>query len=268
MGVRLDAVQGDVTMTVDGPTRSVQGVTMTLNPGDEGLSADLLADGIREPITTQAYQERLRELPGPVTVVDVGANIGYYALMPLAVRPDATVLAIEPDPESVAYLRQNIAQNGYGDRATVVECGVSPETGTKTLHRFTKRNANSMAPSKKELYHSVYVDDIEVPVRPLDDIVTDPAEVDVIRMDVEGYDYEVLESGSGILAAVGECLIAAEFHPRLHTDEQNANLRALLKRRPTKVLSAAENRTPLDIGSIGGIFEYIAPEVILRWGGE
>lgn len=257
-------------MTADGPTRNVQGITLTLNPEDDGLSDDLLANGIREPITTRAYQERLRELPGPVTVLDVGANIGYYALMPLAVRTDAEVVAIEPDPESVAYLRRNIDQNGYGDRATVVESGVGPTEGTKTLHRFTRRNANSMAPAKKELYGEAYIGDIEVPMRPLDDIVTgvglDPAEVDVIRMDVEGYDYEVLESGSRILEAVEECLIAAEFHPRLHTDEQNANLRALLERRPTEILSAAENRTPLDIDSIDGIFEYIAPEVILRWG--
>ncbi len=62
------------------------------------------------------YDEIFREgcyddigLPARSLVIDVGANIGMFALFVKLRYPDAEVLAFEPAPESAAVLRQNIS---------------------------------------------------------------------------------------------------------------------------------------------------------------
>src|SRR3989338_3697422 len=58
--------------------KNVQGNGMYLDLKDEGISKDLILDGIREPESTREIAKILKT--GNV-VVEAGANIGYYALM-------------------------------------------------------------------------------------------------------------------------------------------------------------------------------------------
>ena len=46
------------------------------------------------------------------TVVDVGANLGYYAMLAAVVNPAATVVAFEPSPAAYHYLLKNLDANG------------------------------------------------------------------------------------------------------------------------------------------------------------
>jgi len=63
---------------------------------------------------------------GPVTLLDVGANVGDSALSVLG-RVDARVLAVEGDPEYLEYLRLNC---GADERVTIVEALLSTEDGS------------------------------------------------------------------------------------------------------------------------------------------
>lgn len=62
--------------------------------------------------------------------VDVGAHIGSVTIAVLLDNPDATAICVEPIPENVAVLRENLALNGLTDRAEVIEGAV----GTDTVH--------------------------------------------------------------------------------------------------------------------------------------
>ena len=62
------------------------------------------------------------------TILDVGANIGLYAIRFAKRFPAAHVYAFEPMPISHAYLQRNVAANGVGDRVTSFNYGLS-ETG-------------------------------------------------------------------------------------------------------------------------------------------
>jgi FkbM family methyltransferase len=69
-----------------------------------------------------------------MTVVDIGANIGYYSL--IAAEPigtDGKVYAFEPDPDNYALLVRNVELNGYRNVETV-EKAVSSESGFVTLY--------------------------------------------------------------------------------------------------------------------------------------
>jgi FkbM family methyltransferase len=54
-------------------------------------------------------------------VVDVGAHVGLFALRALSMLPHSRLLAIEPARRTCALLRANLAANGMGARATVVQ---------------------------------------------------------------------------------------------------------------------------------------------------
>ena len=87
-------------------TRYVQGSKMQLHLDDGGISADLALDGIREPLSTKTVHEEVRE---GYTVVDIGANIGYYALMESGLAgKKGKVYAIEPSQNNFSNLVKNI----------------------------------------------------------------------------------------------------------------------------------------------------------------
>jgi len=62
--------------------------------------------------------------------VDVGAHVGAVTIAVLLDNPDATAVCVEPIPENVAVLRENLALNGLTDRAEVIEGAV----GTSVVH--------------------------------------------------------------------------------------------------------------------------------------
>jgi len=89
---------------------------------------DFLMNRVKEDATTEFVKSFLR--PG-MTLVDVGANVGYFTL--LAASLGASVVACEPTPAVVKRLQENIALGGF-DRVTVVNAAVADKRGT--LHFY------------------------------------------------------------------------------------------------------------------------------------
>jgi len=72
----------------------------------------------------------LNDLPNLRFILDCGANVGYASVYLLNHHDQARVIAIEPDPETVAVLRRNLAP--YGSLAQVIHAGVwSHATGLR-----------------------------------------------------------------------------------------------------------------------------------------
>lgn len=67
-------------------------------------------------------------------VVDVGANIGLFSLWAHRQARDVRVVAIEPNPETLPYLRLNLASAGVD--AQVLPVAVTEKPGTATLTSF------------------------------------------------------------------------------------------------------------------------------------
>ena len=69
---------------------------MYLNLNDFGLSKYLFLNGIREPECTKIMKQ---ELKSGMTIAEIGANIGYYALMEATIIGDSgKIYAIEGNP--------------------------------------------------------------------------------------------------------------------------------------------------------------------------
>ncbi|WP_051836170.1 FkbM family methyltransferase [Streptomyces sp. NRRL WC-3742] len=98
----------------------------------DGLNAHETAFLYEEIVTRRGYLPEGLELPEHAVVLDVGANIGVYALFVRAHCPTATVYAFEPLPPIFDKLRRNLA--AHGEAVKLFPYGLADRTGEA---RFT-----------------------------------------------------------------------------------------------------------------------------------
>jgi len=148
--------------------------------------------------------------PG-MTVVDVGANIGYYTLVFAGlVGPRGRVLAFEPDPDLYAAAVENVRRNGKAEIVQLHRCALGAQTAVMHLLRGHVNSGDNRL--RREVPHSPRA--VAVPVKRLDDVIGGAA-VDVIKIDVQGWECDVLEGMSGTLARHAASIkVYFEFWPR------------------------------------------------------
>src|SRR6202007_1747199 len=144
-----------------------------------------------------AFPTRLltQSLQSGMTVVDIGCNIGYFALLEAkCVGPTGKVIAIEPEPGNARLFLDNLRANGYRN-VEFHQVAISDRNGTFPLRISEKSNRHSLGPVPWP------TTGFNVPVRTLDSLIgKDPPEsVDLVRMDLEGHEVEVL---SGMRATI------------------------------------------------------------------
>ncbi|MEX0853091.1 MAG: FkbM family methyltransferase [Bauldia sp.] len=125
--------------------------------------------------------------------VDVGANVGSYSIL-AAAAVGADVIAFEPGKEARAWLNRNIELNRVGDRVDVRDHAVGSRSGTTC---FTKGldTVNHLV-----LDGAVDTEAIEtVEMVTLDDALDDRSAV-MLKVDVEGFETEVLRGAAATLA--------------------------------------------------------------------
>jgi FkbM family methyltransferase len=97
---------------------------MDLVPGD--IISDCIAfTGVYEPVLTRRLIQLARR--GGL-LVDVGANLGYFALLWVASNPLNKCVAFEASPRNVEILRRNVRQNCFQKKIEVIAsaAGASP----------------------------------------------------------------------------------------------------------------------------------------------
>lgn len=133
------------------------------------------------------------------TIVDLGAHIGLATLRLLAVRPDARVIAVEADPVLVERLRANVA----GLAVTVVHAAIC---GTNGQRRFFRADDSTWGNSLTRTLP--WQEEVTVPSMTLSRLMETEAlaSVDLLKMDIEGAEWEVLANGvpDAVRAFVGE----------------------------------------------------------------
>jgi FkbM family methyltransferase len=181
----------------------IQGHRMYLDPPD---MLNLTIDGSYDPVATETVKKYIK--PGD-TVVDLGANIGYYTLIfARLVGPQGKVYAFEPDPEICAILRKNIGLNGYRN-VVVEEKAVSDKSGKRRfIVHAAYPTANTLAPESGKS------GSIEADTVALDDYFARvPGKIAFIKMDVEGAEYAVWEGMARLLKDNPRLVVMTEFYP-------------------------------------------------------
>jgi FkbM family methyltransferase len=159
-----------------------------------------------EILKTGAFQARILELGrsvvrAPGLVIDVGSNVGAYAV-PWAGRcPEVIVHCFEPLPACLVRLRRNIELNGLGAKVRLHALALSDTTGEAILHAIRADDGNQgLSTLRPDILGSAVSTPLPVPVRRLDDVLAgETAPVRLIKVDVQGQELEVLRGARAVI---------------------------------------------------------------------
>ena len=186
-------------------TVRVDGLVFHLNTDDEFLTEVVLEHGEWEPEDTRLICDRLKRGD---TVIDVGANIGWYTIYASRiVGKEGLVVAFEPDPTNFALLKRNVQANGC-ENVRLEQKALSNERGTLTLfrHESNKGMHSLLTLNQTE-------DSIEVEAIPQDEYLGNRLHVNLVKMDVEGAEGLVLDGMCRTLSANPHMQVMMEFAP-------------------------------------------------------
>jgi FkbM family methyltransferase len=162
----------------------------------------------------EVFYQRQYELPGVVSgrigakprIVDLGANIGLFALLATAHYPSAQITAVEPDPDNAEILRAVRDLNGLDWQ--VVEAVAATRSGSVPFAsgRFSLSRVEDGPglPSVESVDAFAYL-----------------ADADLAKIDIEGSEWQLLSSPR--LAEEGPGALVLEFHPHLALGDDPAH---------------------------------------------
>lgn len=137
-------------------------------------------------------------------VVDAGANIGTYSLLAASrVGPSGRVIAFEPAPVAFERLRENVARNAL-EQVETHGAAVGARTDRAAM-RISSDVSNTLVTVPGLVGVTTGVDIVR-----LDDVVSErrPA---LIKLDVEGFEFEALQGAVGLLAVDPAPVLLIEF---------------------------------------------------------
>lgn len=160
---------------------------------------------------------RLKRLGiSPRTVIDIGANVGQFAVAAGKLFPSAIVYSFEPD--SLCFEKLRAAVDGMTN-VRVYALALGERSGSAQLSLATHRQSNSLLPPSSEhlkLFPGAHVvDRVAVPLQTLDEVAArlslDPPVL--LKIDVQGYEDRVLVGARETLRAIDYALVEVSFAP-------------------------------------------------------
>ena len=174
------------------------GMPMWVDTHDRVIATRLLGEGTWEPAETAAFLVRVGD---GMCVFDVGANVGYYALLAArAVGAAGAVYAFEPEHRNFELLKRNVAENGFTN-VRLFNVAVSSRPGFARLHLDDANfGAHSLEAGSVRTSSGRFAD---VEAVSLDGFVEEArafAAGVVVKVDVQGAEALVVAGGRGLLA--------------------------------------------------------------------
>lgn len=149
------------------------------------------------------------------TIIDVGANRGQFAFMIQPFFPEAVIYCFEPQRDVAARLENRAHKAGIDDRLVVFGVGLGNFNGLVKINRAVNTTDTSllkMTDYFMGIYKSpsVFVPE-EVMIRRLDDLRFKIWPELMVKIDVEGYESQVLRGAERTLAEAKVLYIEVTF---------------------------------------------------------
>ena len=188
------------------------GVRLFIDPFST-LGRTIVEGGEFEPETARLVRE---SVPRGGTFLDVGANEGVFSALALAVAgPEGRVLAIEPQSRLCDVIEINLALNGGGPNSRIFRNAVADTDGRSlvlNLGPTSHSGGSSIAggyrwSNRRETVTS----------RSIDSILAECGDlaVDLMKVDVEGFEDEVIASAASSLANGRITTLSVDYHGAL-----------------------------------------------------
>ena len=124
-------------------------------------------------------------------ILDIGANTGFYTLLACTANPGARVLSFEPVPRVYEKLMEHIRLNHFEERCEAYPVAVSNFIGKAQMH-VPYGDVPTSASLNPEGFRGFNGMLVEVPVTTIDAVLGERG-VDLAKIDVEGFEPQVLE---------------------------------------------------------------------------
>ncbi len=191
---------------------------MKIDLQDNVITPSLFVHGCWEPYESQLMTTLLR--PG-MTVIDIGAHVGYYSLLAAkAIGPTGRVISFEPAPGNFDLLVHNIHLNGLGKIIQAENAALGDVSGELNLY------LSSYNTGDHRIYSTLSDDDgifnagalrqsVRVAVMALDEYLAEReiSKVDLVKIDVQGAEMGVLSGMKKTLLGNSELFLFTEFWP-------------------------------------------------------
>jgi FkbM family methyltransferase len=151
------------------------------------------------------------------TIVDIGANQGFYTIRMCKENKNLKVYCYEPNKETFRLLRKNISLNCLSDRVKLNNLGVWKENGKQVLISIPGNSSNATLESsaskspwlkrkiaRREIINTITLSEIHNSI---------PEKyIDILKIDTEGSEYDILSADLNVLKYYKK--IVVEYHSK------------------------------------------------------
>lgn len=148
------------------------------------------------------------------TLIDIGANEGFYTIKMCLRNPNLQAICVEPSSATYRLLRQNIKLNNLENRVKLIKAAVWSDNQKQTLLSLPSTTSNAGLVNSS--VHSPWLlrkgaRKETVPAITLEEILRmASSEVDLLKIDTEGSELEILKGGIESLDRVRRVVV--EYH--------------------------------------------------------
>jgi FkbM family methyltransferase len=184
-------------------TRETQGIKILIDPKDPGVSASIMLFGMAEPPVTEVFKRITK--PG-MTVLDIGANIGWYTLLGAKlVGQNGRVISVEPEQRNFETLSRSIAMNKFQNIRLINACMTDTAGEVKLYLSTSNPGGHSIVFETKDY--------IECQGLTVDQILEDQSRIDIMKIDAESAEPLILRGANELLNADLPLHIIIEYSP-------------------------------------------------------
>ena len=172
--------------------------------------------GLRLGVAAGVEHTPVMKSLAPATVVDIGANVGQFSLLMTALHPAARIVAFEPMPDAADTYRRLFAGNA---NVTLHQLAIAASAGEAELHVSARADSSSLLPigeGQRTIFPGTdEAGTMQIATAPLDAVlpVADIARPALMKIDVQGYELEVLRGAAPLLDRFDHIYVEASFVP-------------------------------------------------------
>lgn len=149
-------------------------------------------------------------------IIDVGANVGLFALAFADIFKDARVIAFEPSQRTYRRLQRNLYESGLMDNISLENIALSNAEGiARFLDNPDSPATNHLLPSQSESNSQDDSNYVTVECQTLDSYCENHSisHIDLLKIDVEGFECQVLQGARSMIQRKAVSWIFCELCP-------------------------------------------------------